>query len=163
MPQLSIQNDPAPSFSGQRAYPMKRYIDSNTRFVSQVGGISFGRFVTRAGDQTVRLPNAGTDISTALNEGGFAVRQEFAEQNGVGYADGEPITVMHVGYMWVEVEGTVVSGAQAFIRHAAGAGGGAAFIGRVRGDADGGTATAHPNARFDTGTISGLAIVRIGD
>jgi hypothetical protein len=147
MPQLSIQNDPAPSFSGQRAYPMKRWIDTSTRFV----------------DQTVRLPAATAEISTANVELGFAVRQEFTEQNGVGYADGEPITVMQVGYMWCEVEGTVVSGAPVFVRHAAGAGGAAAFVGRVRGDADGGTATALPNARFDTGTISGLAIVRLGD
>ena len=161
MPQLSVLADPRPAFAGQRAYPMKRYIDSNTRFVAQVGGISFGRLCVRAGDQTVRLPTAGADFA-AGTEFGFAVRQEFQEFNGQGYADGEPITVMHVGYIWVEVEAAVTSGAPVFIRTGAGAGGTA--LGAVRGDADGGTATALPGGRFDTGTLgAGLAIVRLGD
>jgi len=160
MPQLVINDDQLPSFAGQRAYPMKRWIDSNTRFVAQVGGIGYGRFCVRAGDQTMRLPTAAGDVTGAA-ENGFAVRQEFYHQTGVGYADGEPMTVMHLGYMWVEVEAPVVSDAQVFIRTAAGAGG--TLLGAVRGDADGGTATALPNARFDCGSISGLAIVRLGE
>lgn len=154
MPQLTFLRDPEPAFEGQRAYPMKRHVDVNTRYVAQAGGISFGRVCVRAGDQTVRLPTGAGDLAAGAPIG-ISVRQEYFEQNGVGYADGEPIAVMFTGYIWVRTEGAVVEGTPVLVRVAAGGLGLGAFVGA------GGTAL--PGARWDTATAGpGLAIVRLG-
>lgn len=157
MPQLTISNDPLPAFGGQIAYPMFPRVVM-TRFVAQVGGISFGLAVVRAADQTVKLPTVTGDVTNAFE--GFSVRQEYREANSQGYSNLEPVSVLRRGYIWVEVEGAVTEEGAVYARTAAN--GGNTQLGAIRGDADSANATLIPNAKFVTSTTAaGLAIVEV--
>lgn len=156
MPQTVIRDDPAIGFEGQVAYPLKTFIDPNSRFVAQAGGIPWGRFVVRAGDQTVKLPAAAGDI-TATTLTGIAIRQQFQEYVPGGYQDGDPAAVVYNGYVWMLVDGAVVSDAPVYARVAAGGNGlGSAMA------AAGASSVIVPGATFDTSTTgAGLVIVRL--
>jgi hypothetical protein len=157
MPQLTIAADPAPSFAGQISYPMLPRVVV-TRAVPVGQTIGFGLAVVRAADRSVRLPAAGGEITGTFE--GFTVRQQWREDNGVGYVAGEAAPIMRRGFIWVESESAVTEEGAVFARTGAGAGG--TQLGALRGDADGGTATAVPNARFVTSTTAaGLAIVEV--
>lgn len=154
MPQTTVTGDPPVGLEGAISYPLKTYIDPNTRFVSQPGGIPFGKFVVRTAEQQVRLPAADGDITNA--KVGISVRQPYHEYNGQGYADGEPITVVFTGYVWMYVESAAIEGAQVYARTAAG--------GRGQGSAlaAGAAAAAVQGATFDHSTsAAGLVIVRL--
>lgn len=157
MPQLSIQADPDVAFEGQIAYPMlPRHVF--TRFVNQVGGISFGQAVVRDSDNKVKLPGQATDITNTFE--GFAVRQEYYEASSAGYANGASLPVLRRGYIWVLTEGAVTEEGSVFARHTAS--GGNTVLGKVRADADSATAAQVPNAKFVTSTTAaGYAIVEV--
>jgi len=152
-PQTVVRDDPAIGFEGQIAYPVKTYIDPNSRFVKEAAGIPFGRFVVREGDQTVRLPLATTEIDLT-KQTGVTVRQAYQEANANGYKDGDPAAIVYVGYVWMYVEAAAVSDAPVFCRIAAGGHGvGSAMV-------SGGIQV--PGATFDTSTSgAGLVIVRL--
>jgi hypothetical protein len=156
MPQTAISNDPAIGLEGQVAYPLKTFVDPNSRFVAQAAGIPFGRFVVRAGDQTVKLPATAGDI-TATTLPAISIRQPYDQYNATGYKDGEPICVVYTGYVWMLVDGPVVHHGPVHARITAGGNGlGSAMA----------AATAEsvvvPGAVFDTSTTgAGLAIVRL--
>jgi hypothetical protein len=143
MPQLSISMDPDVAFEGMDAYPMfSRFIF--THYVAQVGGVPFGRFLVRAGENTVKLPTSASELTNAFK--GVSLRQEYREDNTVGYANLSSLPVMRRGFIWVLTEGAVTEESPVYARHTAS--GGNTILGLARADADSATAGLVPGAKF---------------
>jgi hypothetical protein len=130
--------------------------------VAEAAGIPCGIWVADAGQDQVRLPVAAGDI-TPLGVG-FVHRDPTKGGTGapqtVLYANGDPVTIMRKGYIWVIVENAVTAERPVFARHTAS--GANTQLGKVRADGDTGTADQVPSARFVTSTTgAGLAIVEV--
>lgn len=119
--------------------------------------IPFGKFVVTktaaAGGEIpeVELPNATGEV-TGVYALGVVVRDRTIENDSAtafaGYTDGEVLTIMRRGRIWVISEDAVSSaGAAAFVRFVAGVG---EVLGSFRTDADTSDAVALPGARFMT-------------
>jgi hypothetical protein len=157
MPQTSIAIDPDVAFEGMDAYPMLPRVVM-THYVSQVGGIPFGRALVRAGENTVKLPTTANELTNTFK--GISWRREYSEANSEGYSNLASLPVLRRGYLWVLTEGPVTEESPVYARFAAS--GGNTILGLFRADADSASAGLVPGAKFMASlAAAGLTIVEV--
>ena len=122
-------------------------------------GVAFGLGLAQgAADDQVHLPSASTDKFVGIS----VLVQHKEQQLGTGlvnYKQGDMISVLRKGRVWVQVDSAVVAGAPVFCRFAAGSG---SVLGSFRADADTGSASQVMGSVFTSSAVAGgLAIVDI--
>lgn len=126
--------------------------------------IPFGRAVVkRTGgnsvDSSCRNPSADNQIFLGVAERVHSAVDPSAASaatTGEGYRPQAPVTVIHRGEVWVEVEEAIAVGDSAFFRHTSGAGG--TVVGKFRNDSDTDSCDEITGARFMSSTTgAGLA------
>ena len=130
--------------------------DIVTRLNAQGDVVPFGVFVTKgAAEGQAALPTASAQVTGPVGLG-VTLRSHTQPQNE-GYADGDPMSVIKKGRVWVPVEDAVTAESEAFVRFVAA---GAEQLGAFRSDADGTDAVALPGAKFVSDAEAGaLALV----
>lgn len=140
---MSVQTSiakPAAARAGMNARPAHPHA-MVTRVADESGGIAFGLYVSRDGDDDkVDLPAAAADVGT----GGVALIDPTKEPSASGYDNGDVVSVMTEGCVWVAVEDAVTQGGDVFVRHTAGGSG----VGSFRSDDDAGDASKLADAKY---------------
>jgi hypothetical protein len=154
--QLVYNTNPANAFAGLKA-DTAQFSDILSKSCN--ADIPFGRLVVRAtADDICKLPAAATDI-TARKYFGVALAdssKEPAIPAAAAYEEGQTVSALRRGRVWVKVEQAVVMGENAFVRYAAGGDGLGAF-GNTAGTSE---RAALPGAYYLTGAaIGGLALL----
>lgn len=155
-------------------------IASNSQYQDVVSAIAddtndpilFGSFVTvktapAGGDlPVVELPNASGEVTGVAGQaGGVVVRDKTAENSNAsaftGYVDGEILSIMRRGRIWVISEDAVSAvGVAAFVRYTKEAPD--IVLGKFRTDDDSSKAVALPGARFlTTCDAGGLVLLEL--
>lgn len=118
MPQTSVSLNPSRGADGQLSHAAPHFAD--TCICDEATGIPFGRAVTlkTAGTKEVDLPASSGEASASR---GVAVRDMSLSTNDGEFADGDEMSVLRHGVIYVQVEDAVTCDATPFIRFAAGA------------------------------------------
>lgn len=116
-----------------------------------------------SGRRLVHLPQTGTDVTARGTALGVALHTQAVENalsgESLGYSPESAVSILRRGRVYVQVEDAVVEGAQAFVRHVAGAG---EQLGAFRSDVDGSDASALPGAYYRKSAGAGeLAVLEI--
>jgi hypothetical protein len=159
MPQTSITTDPVRGVPGMHSRPFETD-DIESHVISQVGGILYGVYVTRQGDNKIKLPTSQAEIEDSGI--GIMLRDPSAETPATaGTApNSEVVAVIRHGYAWVFTETVCTQEGKVYARITAS--GGNTQLGAFRNDADSGNAILVPRARFKTTeTAAGLAEVEV--
>lgn len=118
--------------------------DVITRINAYGDTIPFGVFVTKgAAEREAVLPDASAEVTGTVGLG--VTLRSHTQPQDEGYADGDPMSVIKKGRVWVPVEDAVTAESEAFVRFVAA---GAEQLGTFRSDADGTDAVALPGAKF---------------
>jgi hypothetical protein len=162
MPQTSVSLNPSIAADGQLQQTADHFVESG--FCDEATGVPFGRAVVlkSAANKDYDLPVSGAEASASP---GVAVRNPTLATNTGAYADGDCISVLRSGVIYVQVEDAVTKGQKAFIRHTAGAS--LTALGRFRSDdgdeGAGPLAASRPGWEYlDSAAASGYARVYLG-
>ena len=122
----------------------------------------FGRVAVRdtAGDYLCRLPASGAVDVVGVVAHSHAVEPGLlpSSDTSAGYPSKKPANILRRGRVWMVTEQNVTPASTVYFRHAS-PGASPEALGRVRGDNDGGDATAFTGAKFMTTATAGNPVL----
>jgi hypothetical protein len=150
--QTSVSAKPA---VGRPGLELDSSVNDKVSWIAQED-IPFGRYVVQTTEGYCELPDSLAEITG--NDGGVALIDPNLP-SGEGYKQGDVVTVLRRGRVWVETEEAVTANSPAFVRAIVT---GEEQQGAWRSDADGTDAVAPNRTSFIKGnSAAGLAVVEL--